>query len=253
MTDPAANSVSLSGIPSGIGYAQAAKASGLLQVRVAGGVVTMLAARDVTFAAGDRVAFVRVGDQWVAVCRIDTAAVTDLPDVDVVPPSKPSTVRGSRTFTPVETRSRQGDRWRTDNSDVYQGQYGGNGNHIGAAFYGNGPRALAGATVTAARVRMRRRNGGGVTAAQSTTLRLVTERTRPSGAPTLTSSTAGPSLRWGQTATFTVPAAWAQAMVDGTAGGLALYDADGSPYVIMDGRGAYAAAFSLTIDWTRTS
>lgn len=252
MTDAALNRTATP-LEAAIGYAQGAKSSGLLSVKIGGVTVNVLAARDVTFAAGDRVCLARAGDQWVAVCRLDTGTVTDLPDVATPPPPKPATVTGTSTFTPVETRSRQGSRWRTDNSDVYQGQYGGNGNHIGAAFYGSAPRALAGVTVTAARLRVRRKTGGGITAAQSTTLRLVTERTRPSGAPTLTSSTAGPSLRWGQIVSFTVPTAWAQAIVDGTSGGLALYDASGSPYVIMDGRGAYAPAFALTISWSRTS
>jgi hypothetical protein len=48
-----------------------------------------------------------------------------------------------------------------------------------------------------------------------------------------------------------VPTAWAQSMVDGTAGGLAIYEADGSPYVILDGRGRYGSAFALTINWRR--
>lgn len=234
-----------------IGVAQGAKASGLLSVRIGGVIATVLAARDVTYAAGDRVALVRAADQWIAVCRLDTAAVTESADNAAPPPPNPSTVTGVRTFVPVETRSRQGGRWRFDNADVYQGQYGGTGNHIGAAFYGQGPRALAGATVTSASISVRRRNGGGLTAAQATTLRLVTEQTRPAGAPTLTSSTAGPSLRWGQTAEFAVPTSWVQAMVDGTAGGLALYDASGTPYVIMDGRGAWSPAFSLKIYWSR--
>lgn len=243
----------LSGVPSGIGYAQGAKSSGLLNVRVAGHTVTMLAARDVTFAAGDQVMFVRAGDQWAAVCRLGTAAVTDAADVQTPPAAKPDTVRGVHSFTPVETRSRQGTRWRTDNTDVYQGSIGAGGNHTGCAFYGQAPRAIDGATVTAATLQVRRRNGGGLATAQATTLWLVTEATRPSGAPTLTSSTAGPSLRWGQVDDFVVPTAWAQAIVDGTAGGLALHDADGDPYVIMDGRGAYTAAWALTIEWTRTS
>lgn len=235
----------------GLGYAQGAKSSGKLNVRVDGTVVSMHAARDVTFAAGDRVAWVRAGDQLIAVCRIDTAAITDLPDVATPPAAQPTVVKGSRSFTPVETRSRQGSRWRTDNGDVYQGQFGANGNHVGAAFYGSGPRGLAGATVTAAYVRLRRKAAGGSATAQSTTLRLVTERTRPSGAPTLTSTTAGPAWRWGQAGTFTIPTAWAQSIVDGTAGGLALYDASGSPYVIFDGRGSYSPAFTLTIEWRR--
>lgn len=248
----AANRVSLSGVPSGYGVAQGAKSSGLLTVKVGGINVVMDAARDVTFAAGDPVVFVRMGSRWAVVARINTAAPTaPAEDPAPPPPPKPSVVYGTRTFTPVETRSRQGSRWRTDNDDVYQGQYGGNGNHIGCAFYGNGPRSLAGVTVLSASCRVRRKNAGGITAAQDTTLRLVTERTRPSGLPTLTSSTDGPNLKWSQSTRFTIPTAWAQSMVDGTVGGLCIYESDGSPYVILDGRGSYGASFSLTINWRR--
>ncbi len=253
MSDPAGNAVSLAGIPSGVGTAVGAAADGLVTVTVNGVDVQMLAARDVSFAAGDPVAFVRAGGVWVAMCRTGTAAPPPpLSPPPPPPPPKPVTVTGSKTFTPVETRSRQGSKWRTDNDDVYQGQYGGNGTHTGCAFYGNGPRSLAGATVTSARVKLRRRNAGGITAAQDTTFRLVTQRTRPSGAPTLGSSTDGPNLAWGQSTTFTIPTSWAQAMVDGTAGGLAIFESDGSPYVILDGRSHYSSAFALTINYSRT-
>lgn len=252
MTDAAANRVSLAGVPSGYGIAQGAKASGLLTVAVNGESIVMQAARDITFAAGDPVAFIRVGSNWAAIARLGVAVVPDpVEPPPKPPPSKPPVVTGSKTFTPVETRSRQGSKWRTDTDDVYQGQYGGNGNHTGCAFYGNGPRSLAGATVLSASIRVRRRSAGGTTAAQSTTLRLVAQRTRPSGAPTLSSTTSGPSLRWGQADTFTVPASWAQAMVDGTAGGLAIFESDGSPYLIFDGRGRYGSSFALTINWRR--
>lgn len=252
MSDASANKVSLAGIPSGIGTAVGTKSSGLLTVNVRGVSVVMQAARDVTFADGDPVVFVRVGSVWVAIARTGTAAPAAQPDNPAPPEPKPTIVTGTKTFTPVETRSRQGTRWRTDNDDVYQGQFGGNGNHTGCAFYGGGPRSLAGATVTAAWVNVRRRNGGGITAAQSTTLRLVTQKTRPSGAPTLTSSTSGPRLKWGaKDSSFDIPTSWAQAMVDGTSGGLALFDSGGSPYVILDGRGSYGASFSLTIRYTR--
>jgi len=251
MADPAKNHLSLSGIPSGVGIARGAKSAGLLTVAVNGEDVVMQANRDVTFAAGDQVAFVRVGRLWVALCRTGTGTVIEPPDVPKPPSPKPTQILGSRTFLPVETRSRQGSRWRTDNDDVYQGQYAGNGNHIGAAFYGNAPRSLAGVTVISAKIQVRRRAAGGQAAAQATTMRLVTEKTRPSGAPTLTSTTAGPNLRWGATDTVSVPNSWAQAMVDGTAGGLALYDADGSPYVILEGRARYSSSFALSIIWRR--
>lgn len=253
MSDAAGNRTSLDGVTSGIGIAAGAKASGLITVTVGGISVSMNAARDVTFAAGDRVLFVKAGGVWVVTTRLDTAATGGDPDnpSPVPPPPKPSTVTGSKTFTPVETRSRQGSKWRTDNDDVYQGQYGGQGNHIGSAFYGNGPRSLSGATVTSAYVQLRRRSAGGITAAQDTTLRLMVEKTRPSGAPTLGSSTDGPNLRWGQATRFQIPTSWAQAMVDSTAGGLAIYESDGAPYVILDGRGRYSASFQLTINWSR--
>ncbi|HET8716672.1 MAG TPA: hypothetical protein VFM50_02890 [Nocardioidaceae bacterium] len=236
----------------GYGIATAATSSGTVTVNAGGTVVTMNAPRDLTLAAGDPVTYLRVGSTWYVLQRYGTAAAADV-DNPAPPPPKPVTVTGSKTFTPVETRSRQGSKWRTDNDDVYQGQFGGNGNHTGCAFYGNGPRSLAGATVTGVKVKMRRRNAGGITAAQDTTLWLVVQKTRPSGAPTLGGSTIdGPNLAWGQTTTWTLPDSWGQAMVDGTAGGLAIFESDGSPYVILDGRGRYSASFALTINYTRT-
>lgn len=256
MSDAARNRVSLNGIPSSVGIAKGAKASGLITLTVGGIDVVMNAARDVTFAAGDRVLFTRAGGIWTATTRLDTAAtagVDPLQPNPVTPPPKAVTVTGSKTFTPVETRSRQASKWRTDNDDVYQGQFGGQGNHTGCAFYGNGPRSLNGATVTSATVKLRRKNAGGITAAQDTTFWLVTEKTRPSGAPTRGSTTDGPNLGWGKSTTFTIPTSWAQAMVDGTAGGLAIFESDGAPYVILDGRGNYSASFQLTMKWSRTT
>lgn len=236
----------------GYGIAKAAKSGTTVVVTVGGVDTTMEAPRDLTIAASDPVAFTKIGSRWFVLQRYGSGAAAAQPDNPTPPPPKPTTVTGSKTFTPVETRSRQGSKWRTDNDDVYQGEYGSNGNHTGCAFYGNGPRSLAGATVTSAKIKVRRKNGGGITAAQTTTLRLVTQKTRPSGAPTLTSTTTGPSLRWGASATFTVPTAWAQELVDGTAGGLAIFDSGGSPYVILDGHGAYSASFALTISYSRT-
>ncbi len=253
MTDPAGNNVSLAGMQSGIGVAVGVKSSGLLTVDVGGIQVSMLAARDITFADRDGVAFVRAGNTWVVVARVGTAA-TVAPEVPtpVPPPPKPASVTGYKTFTPIETRSYQATRWRTDNDDVYQGNFNSNGNHTGCAFYGAAPRSLAGATVTSATVQLSRRASGGLASAQALTLRLVTETVRPDGAPTLTSSTAGPSMLWGEVETFTIPTAWAQAMIDGTAGGLAVYEADGDPYLILDGRGAYGPSFALTVYYSRT-
>jgi hypothetical protein len=234
-----------------LAYAITAKSGDTCDVWINGTTTTVKVARDLTVAQNDLLLIQRTGMFWVAIQRLGTAAVTPQTGQGQAPPPKPPVVYGNTPFGPVETRSYQATRWRTDNDDVYQGQYGGNGNHTGCAFYGNGPRSLAGATVNGAYIQVRRKLGGGITAAQSTTLRLVTQSTRPGGAPTLTSSTAGPSLAWGQAQAYGIPASWAQSMVDGTAGGLALFVGGGSPYVILDGRSHYGPSFTLTIIWQR--
>ncbi len=233
--------------------ASSAKTGSTCTADIGGQAVTIEVARDLSVSSGDGLLVIRSGDTWYAFARTGTAApaVPDTPPPPP-PPSKPTVVTGKLIVTPYETRSRQGSRWRTDTDDVYQGQYGGNGNHIGCVFYGSKLRSLAGATVTSAYTRIRRLDKGGTNAAQDTTLRLVAERFRPSGAPTLGSTADGPNLRRGETQNgVQITTAWVQAMVDGTAGGLAVYESDGSPYVILAGRGAWSAAWTLTVYWRR--
>jgi hypothetical protein len=230
--------------------AKTAKVSNTCTVDIAGVLTVVNVFNDLTVAAGDALIVGKVGIEWYAFGR--TALVPAAPVDPVAPPSPTAPTTGRLVVSPVETRSYRSGSWRTDNSNVYQGQYGGNGNHTGCAFYGTKPQSLSGATVVKATIAVRRPDAGGANAAQATTLRLVTQKTRPGGAPTLTSSTAGPSLRRGSTVNaFTIPTSWAQAMVDGTAGGLAVFDSSGSPYVILSGRGDWSAAFTMTISWSR--
>jgi hypothetical protein len=234
--------------------ATAAKAGSTVTVNIFGVETTVNVLRDVTVAAGDGV-YVDVkptGDWWV-IGRTGTTTITLPTEVQPEPPiAKPVVTSGASTFSPVQTASRQGTRWRDDNDDVYQGEYSGNGNHVGVFFYGSSINSLAGVTVTKVIMRIRRLNKGGAASAQALTLRLVTEKKRPSGAVTLGSTTSGPSLRWGQTVgDFVLPNSWGQALVDGTAGGIAVYVAGGSPYVILAGRGSYSAAGTLRISYFR--
>lgn len=233
-----------------IGTATAAKSGDTVTVAINGITTTVRVARDLAVAAGDVVLLNLFGAQWVATGRLfDTAP--GVVDPGAPPDPQPPAQSGTLPVPPVETRSYRNGAWRTDNTNVYQGEYGGGGNHTGAAFFGSAPRSLAGATVTAAVMAVRRLSGGAY-AAQGTTMRLITEATRPSGAPTLGSSTSGPSLAVGATSSsFALPTAWVQAMVDGTAGGIGFFDADGSPYVIFAGTGSWSPAFTLTINWTR--
>lgn len=230
--------------------ATTAKSGSTCSAVVNGTATTVQVARDLTVASGDVLVVAQIGSQWFALGRVFAAAPTAV-DNDPAPEPKPVVTTGTLVIAPVETRSwRPSYGWRTDNTDVYQGEYGGWGNHTGSIFYGRKPRSLAGATVTKATIRVRRLSAGAY-APQATTLRLLTEATRPSGAPSLGASTAGPSLGVGDTATFTLPDSWAQQLVDGTAGGLAFYDGGGSPYVRFAGRGSWSPAFTLAISWRR--
>ncbi len=235
-----------------IATAKSTKSAGAFQAEINGQTVTVQAARGLTPAVNDVVMIEKVGTLWYAVDAVDVTAGSQPSDTATGPPPTVST--GTLTVTPVETRSyRSGSvtGWRTDDDDVYQGQYGGWGNHTGSVFYGTKPRSLAGATVTGATFRVRMLQTGSYPPGTAT-MRLMTNSVRPGGAPTLTSSTSGPSLVQGaQEDRFPVPVTWVQAMVDGTAGGLAFFTSSGSPYLRMAGRGSWSAAFTLSINWRR--
>lgn len=258
MADFADTKVSLAGRGLVVGLATSTVSSGVATVTVGGTGITASAARGLTLAAGDPVVVGRVGSRWVVLGRFGTTAAV-VPEENVVDTPVPTAITGTLTCAPVETRSYRpggpGPAWRTDTTDVVQGAYSGLGNSTGCAFYGTKPKSLTGATVTSATIRVRRITGGDY-AARTATLRLVTEATRPSGAPTLGSSTTGPSLAVNTTNTaFAIPTSWAQAMVDGTAGGLAVYESDGSPYMRFAGKGSSAltGAWTLTIKYRRTT
>jgi hypothetical protein len=213
-------------------------------------------ARDLTVAAGDILLVHLVVDRYVGCCRLFTAAPTPDP-VDpadpLVPDPNTALVTGRTVVLPTFTGTYRDGVWLTSTTDTLQGEYGGYGNATGVAVYGDKPATLAGATVLHATVRLAR-GPGGAAGPVGSTLWLVTETDQPAGAPTLTLSTAGPALEAGEDVdAFDVPVAWVQAMADGTAGGLALHDADGDPYVRMDGRGTDPAAWILTVDWERIS
>lgn len=227
-----------------------------LTVSVNGTEITARAVRDLTVASADIVLLVRSASQLYVIARLFAAAPAPVPDDedDPPPPPKPTTVYGTTIISPVETRSyRPNFGWRNDNDAVYQGEYSGGGNHTGCAFYGSKPKSLDGVTVLSATIRAKRIQGGDF-AARATTLRRITNRTKPSGAPTLVAGSAdGPNLAVNKTdSSVTVPPSWAQDLVDGNAGGLAIFQSDGSPYVRLAGRGDYSSSFALTIKWKRT-
>lgn len=238
------------------GIAQGAVASGIVSVKINGTAVSCIADRALTTALGDVVYGRQLNGRIVIEGRLWTAAPTAPDDSQSPPPApEPEFRTGTTTIAPVETRSyRPNWGWRTDNDSVYQGEYGNNGNHKGCVFYGTKPRSLKGVTVTRASIRVKRQSAGWYSD-QRTTLNKITNRTKPAGAPTLTGSdTTGPRLAVGETDNdFVIPDSYAQALIDGTCGGFAIYDSDGSPYVRLAGRGAWGPAFTLKIAWRRAT
>lgn len=252
MSDFADVKVSVAGRGSVIGMCTSTVSSGFAGVKVGDVAISVAVARGLSPAVGDPVLLVRSGSKYVLTSILAPSTPSSPEAPDDSPPPNPGNTNGTLVVSPIETRTYRPSSWTQSGDDsVYQGEYGGYGLNTGAVFYGTKPRSLAGATVTSATVAVRRIRGGAY-AAQTATLRLMTNATRPSGAPTLTSSTTGPSLAVDQTnSAFTVPTAWVQAMVDGTSGGLAVYDADGSPYMKFAGRGDWSGAWVLKINWTR--
>lgn len=232
--------------------ATATKTGSRVPVVVDGIEVQVECARDLTVASGDVLFIARFGSQWFAIGRGYTNAVGAF-DGDPPPPPVPAALRGLTVLRPIETRTyRSIGGWQTANTQVTQGKMG-KINHTGVAFYGDKPNTLEGVVVTRATMRLRRYRGGGKNTAGTATLHQVTQKTRPSGAPTLGSSTDGPNLKWNGRGTAELPVSWGQALVDGTMGGIAVYQADGTPFIIYSGRGDWSPAFTISLTWSRAA
>jgi len=238
-------------VPAGtlLATATAAASAGKVTAMINGVVRTIWSARDLTVASGDVILVVRFGATWLAIARFGTAAPAAADYTDNPPDPNPLVVQGTLAVLPTYTGTYRDSRWVTSSDQAIQGAHGGYGNATGAAFYGTKPLSLTGATVTGARVRLQRSSAGDQGPAAGT-LRLVTEAIRPAGAPTLGASVALPPMVPGQVLDVPLTTSWVQSMVAGTAGGLAVFDADGSPWIPYTGRSA-GGGFTLTIDWER--
>jgi len=232
--------------------------SATVSVKIMGTVIVCRALRGITTAAGDIVAGVRVGGEILILGRMLSAAPSAPPEANGYPPPPEGASRsGQSVFLPVETRSYHTgpgpNAWRFDTDDLLQSEWGGD-LFTGCAFYGSAPRALAGAVVTLARLKMKRVAGGDSPARKPEVYRIA-DNTRPSGAPTRTGSgTLGPNLSVNEVDTLTLPNALAQDIVDGLAGGIGIWVSDDSqPHVRLAGRGRYSSSMVLTLDWTRIS
>jgi hypothetical protein len=233
--------------------------TGLATVDLAGASVKAIIPTGLTVTAADVVALYPRSKQrpragkghWAGlfVGHVLFNAADETGDNDPVPNPRPDLVSGTLVISPVETRSFRNGKWRKDTIDTIQGKD--SDNNTGVAFYGKKPRTLAGATISAAWIRVHR-DPGGDKGARTTTLWKVTESTRPNGAPTLGANTTGPRLAVGKTdKRFDIPNSWAQDLIAGTIGGLAIKDNSGNPYVRLAGKGSSAGAWSLHLKWSR--
>lgn len=235
-----------------VGQAVTSKSGNTVKVRRGKTVTTVRVARDLAVASGDNVYMESVNGTYLVVARTDLAASSPRRvEEDDEPDAKPSTVYGYTIVVPVTTRTYLNGRWRFDTTDMWQGSFSG-GNNTGVAFYGDQMKQFKGSTILKATLDVTRVPGGSVTS-QTATMWSVTEKTRPSGSPTLSGSFTGPSLAVGDTnPDFAVPLSVITDMANGTYGGLAVYDADGSPTMRFAGMGTYSPAFTLSIGWMRT-
>jgi hypothetical protein len=164
----------------------------------------------------------------------------------------PTSNKVTKTFKPNATRTWRPEwDWRTDNRDVYQGEYGGSGGlSRGCAFYGT-KLNVAGKTADSGKIYVKRKSSGGASQDQAIYLCSHDLASQPSGA-------AGPSIKdgpyklgtlaWGEGKWFDIPKAWVQSMLDGTGGrrGFMLYNSSASPYVICTPAGGDELAVKFT-------
>lgn len=234
------------------GIALGAKVGSKVNVRIGKTTVSVEVLRDVTVANGDIVLMETVRGKRYVIGRCLTAAPPEAPEskTDHDPAPKPKVITDTTNVVPVTTRTYLNGRWRFDTQDMWQGNFSG-GNNIGVAFYSNQMKQFKGATILKAWLNVTRMPGGSVTD-QTATLWTVTEKNRPSGAPTLSGSFTGPTLGVGDSnPDFVVPNSVITSMANGTYGGLAVYDDDGSPTMRFAGVGTYSPAFTLTVTWKR--
>lgn len=218
--------------------------------------VTVRALRHVADAKpGEWVTIVRDRHRLIAIGIIGPAAPAPTPPPTTPPtndddnnvqdkPAEPTTT--TVTLRPKTTGTARAGGWRPDTDSLYCGDWTGRGVNRGAAFY-PAARKLRG-TVTRARLNNVHRRTGGIFGALTVPLALI-RQSSPAGTLTVDATRNGPSLAVGQTANgVTIPTSWAQALVDGNAGGIGITSgASSSPYIALAGLSTRANALTLTL------
>ena len=165
-------------------------------------------------------------------------------DMSATPPAAP--VEQTKSIRPSFTGTYRGDAWRTDTTDLHQGQGSLAGVEYGAAYYGDAIVALAGVEALSGTVRLQRIRGG-FAPAISPRIRLLTDRERPAGFPSFTQEFDGPPLSVDEAVTVDLPVSWVTALLNGSAGGIGIGGGDG--YMRIAGPSNWAPAMELTLTY----
>lgn len=137
-------------------------------------------------------------------------------------------------------------KYRTDNDYMYQGSWG-YGNHIGIAYWNTGGQrfsdiASSATTIKSAILYVKRLNAGGYSTARAIAIYGHNQLTPPTTFdPSLLVTNYGElaTLKWGEELAIDMPSTFLTHVKSGTIAGIAIYQADEEPYVLLEGANEY--------------
>lgn len=164
-------------------------------------------------------------------------------EMSPTPPAAP--VQVTKSLRPIFTGTYRGTAWRTDTTDLYQGQGSIAGVEYGAAYYGSALTALGATEALSGTVRMQRIRAG-LAVSRTPRLRLLTDSEPPPGFPSHTLEIDGPLLSVDEAVIVDLPLTWVAALLDGSAGGIGI---GGDDYLRIAGPSNWAPAMELTLTY----
>ena len=244
------------------GTVMSAPGNGTVIVNINGTTATIPHLRGYIPAVNDTVMVVTQGARRVVVDAVVNPSDPILPRAAAPAPSQPTPTAPvspvadvtvlTHTFPAISTADFMNGIWRTDTLQPHMGNSG-SGLNTGCWFYGNGIKtALNGATVTGAKIYLRRA-AGGVYTSIAPVVYMVAQATRPAGAPTLigTPVTLAPIPYDGE-GWFDFPIALAQQLSNGTAFGIAVYVPGSNPFAAFSSLAERRNSGALQLTYSTT-
>ncbi|WP_335871969.1 phage tail protein [Bacillus sp. 2205SS5-2] len=173
----------------------------------------------------------------------DAGGITDFtftPDGgSYTPPPPPETTKQWSSRTDSATYRLDFNYWDDDtfNNMVLQGKYAGYGLYEGCWFFGSDVKSsVQSKTIKQIRFKPTRLNQGGYSTGVQVTFRTHNYATRPSGNPSIGSTTMTANFAWGESKWITLPESFHDLFENGTAQGIAIYTSStaGDKYAKFD-------------------